>query len=56
MSFTTKYPKSSSTIGTKKNLNVKLILFTKHCHVQNKYSDDACDGAYSANSLNDCID
>ena len=34
MSFTTKYPKSSSTIGTKKNLKVKLLLFTKHCLVQ----------------------
>ena len=51
MSFTTKYLKSCSTIGT------KIISELKSFGLQNtamqKYSEDACDGAYSVNSLND---
>ena len=55
MSFTTKYPKSCSTLGTKIILKLNSFLFTKHCHAKNIYiySEDACDEAYSVNSLND---
>ena len=35
----------------KNNFGVKLLLFTKQCHVQN--GEDACNGAYSVNLLDD---
>ena len=35
----------------KNNFGVELLLFTKQCHAQN--GDDACDGAYFVNFLND---
>ena len=35
----------------KNDFGVELFLFTKQCHVQN--GEDACNGAYSVNSLND---
>ena len=56
MPFTIKYPKKIVfNYRYKNNFKVKLLLFTKHCHVKNIYiySEDACDGAYSVNSLND---
>ena len=35
----------------KNNFGVELLLFTKQCHAQN--GEDACDGSYSVNFLND---
>ena len=35
----------------KNDFGVELLFFTKQCHVQN--GEDACNGAYSVNSLND---
>ena len=35
----------------KNNFRVELLLFTKQCHVQN--GEDACNGAYSVNLLDD---
>ena len=35
----------------KNNFGVELLLFTKQCHVQN--GEDACNGAYSVNLLDD---
>ena len=35
----------------KNNFGVELLLFTKQCHAQN--GEDACDGAYLVNFLND---
>ena len=51
MLFTTKYPKSCSIIGTKIISELNSFLFTKECHVQN--GEDACNGAYSVNLLDD---
>ena len=34
------------------NCGVELLLFTKHCHAK-KNGEDACDGAYSVNLLDD---
>ena len=36
----------------KNNFRVELLLFTKHCHTK-KNGEDACDGAYSVNFLDD---
>ena len=38
-------------MSTKNDFGVELLLFTKQCHVRN--GEDACNGAYSVNSLND---
>ena len=35
----------------KNNFGVELLLFTKQCHVQN--GEDACNGTYSVNLLDD---
>ena len=35
----------------KNDFGVELLLFTKQCHVQN--GEDACNGAYSVNLLDD---
>ena len=57
MAFYAVYNKISKIVFNyryKNNFKVKLLLFTKHCHVKKYiYSEDACDGAYSVNSLND---
>ena len=36
----------------KNNFRVELLLFTKHCH-EKKNGEDACDGAYFMNFLDD---
>ena len=51
MPFTIEYPKSYSDIGTQ--IISELNSFCLQNNVMLKNGDDACDGAYSVNFLND---